>query len=140
MSMLYSDTLSMYCVSHFNTYYYTDLCKTNYSETCLNWILNKTESCINQTLNKVQMYEIFVTLTSLVSIIEVSACAKSYLCYPVFFTIWSRKPAIKEIKIEINMFSLNLNGIFVLTMFKKSYFLVNYVTGRRQITNVEVNR
>jgi len=53
----------MYCVSHLNTYYYTDVCKTSYSDTCLNWILNKTESCINQTINKVQMYEISVTLT-----------------------------------------------------------------------------
>jgi hypothetical protein len=34
--------------------------------------LNLNGTCINQTLNKVQMYEIFVTLTSLVSIIEVS--------------------------------------------------------------------
>ena len=29
----------------------------------------------------------------------------------------TRKRAIKEIKIEIIMFSLNLNGIFVFTMF-----------------------
>jgi hypothetical protein len=26
----------------------------------------------------------------------------SHLCFPVYFTIWSRKQAIKVIKIEIN--------------------------------------
>ena len=39
---------------------------------------------------------------SLNSAIMLRTCAKSYRCFPVFFTIWSRKPAIKVITIEIN--------------------------------------
>ena len=55
--------------------------------------------------------------------IIISTCAMSYLCFPVYFTIWSREPAINAIKYTLVMFSLNLNGIFVLTMLEKSYFL-----------------
>ena len=38
----------------------------NFSETCLNQILNKSDSCINRNLNKVLKKEIFVNLTCII--------------------------------------------------------------------------
>ena len=60
---------------------------------------------------------------SLNTTIIISICAMSYRCFPVYFTIWSREPAINVIKYKLIMFPLNPNGIFVLTLLKKSYFL-----------------